>query len=88
MWHLLVVVIAMLLWSPLHVFKQTKSISTHHEKCENFNVHPIGIQPLHINLGLINKFPRAAAKDGIEFLYLKEKFPKFSGAKMANTVDP
>lgn len=44
------------------------------------------LPPLHIKLGLFKNFVKAMDKDGAGFLYLKEKFPRVSDAKIKEGV--
>lgn len=44
------------------------------------------LPPLHIKLGLMKNFVKAMDRDGAGFLYLKEKFPKISDAKIKEGI--
>ena len=44
------------------------------------------LPPLHIKLGLFKNFVKAMDKNGAGFLYLKEKFPRVSDAKIKEGV--
>lgn len=44
------------------------------------------LPPLHIKLGLIKNFVKAMDKEGDGFLYLKQKFPKLSEAKIKEGI--
>lgn len=44
------------------------------------------LPPLHIKLGLMKTFVKAMDRDGDGFLYLKEKFPRISDAKIKEGI--
>ena len=50
------------------------------------NPEDIFLPPLHIKLGLMKNFVKAMDKSGVGFLYLKEKFPTISDAKIKEGV--
>jgi hypothetical protein len=44
------------------------------------------LPPLHIKLGLVKKIIKAVKKDGPVFLYLQQKFPRLSEAKIKEGI--
>ncbi|CAH1108315.1 unnamed protein product, partial [Psylliodes chrysocephalus] len=67
------------------VWPKRKSLTPGHKNVKNdplVNPDAILSPPIHIKLGLIKNFVKAMPKDGSGFVYLKEKFPKLSKAKI------
>jgi hypothetical protein len=44
------------------------------------------LPPLHVKLGLMKIFVKALDREGQAFVYLRNKFPKFSEAKMKEGI--
>ena len=44
------------------------------------------LPPLHIKLGLMKSFAKAMDRNGTTFLYLRQKFPLLSDAKIREGV--
>lgn len=71
------------------VWPKRESLTPGHKNVKNHplvNADDILLPPLHIKLGLMKNFVKAMPKDGDGFLYLKEKFPKLSEAKIKEGI--